>query len=135
MDRLRVAMVTAMAGMGCMRAYVVCFILSVLVRGDGVWEVRATSITGGSVPGGPHISNLNVLLPPRSSRPVHYHLQGYNGCFTWFVSLSSLSLLVWDLHGQLHSPWQPSQFVNWTPMSFVLFSLKWLWSWRLDSND
>jgi hypothetical protein len=105
-DWLRVAMVSAVAGMGCLRAYVFCFVLSVLVRWAGVWEVRATSITGGSVARGPHISNLNVLLPPRSSRPVHYHLQGYNGCFTWFGSMTlsfslslslSLSPLVWDL--------------------------------------
>ena len=86
-------MVTAVAGMGCMRGHVFCFILSVLVRWAGVWEVRATSMTGGSGPRGPHISNLNVLLPPRSLRPVHYHLQGYNGCFTWFGSMTlSLSL-------------------------------------------
>ncbi|CAK9273031.1 unnamed protein product [Sphagnum jensenii] len=43
-----------------------------------------TTVVGRSgVQLGPHISSLNLLLPPLTSRPVRYHLRGYNGCFTW----------------------------------------------------
>ncbi|KAJ7521110.1 hypothetical protein O6H91_19G038600 [Diphasiastrum complanatum] len=45
-----------------------------LCRADGV------AMAGG---GGPHISNLNLLLPQMASHPVHYRLQASGGCFTW----------------------------------------------------
>lgn len=61
--------------------------LSVLVRFLCLWDASEVVAAIGMGQHGPHISNLNVLLPPRSSRPVHYRLQGYNGCFTWFVTL------------------------------------------------
>ncbi|KAG1358954.1 hypothetical protein COCNU_08G004000 [Cocos nucifera] len=32
---------------------------------------------------GPHIAELNVLLPPRMTNPVGYRLQGSDGCFSW----------------------------------------------------
>ncbi|KAK1294791.1 hypothetical protein QJS10_CPA16g00545 [Acorus calamus] len=32
---------------------------------------------------GPHINDLNVLLPPRMTHPVEYRLRGTDGCFTW----------------------------------------------------
>ncbi|WOL18742.1 nuclear pore complex protein [Canna indica] len=32
---------------------------------------------------GPHIADLNVLLPPRMTHPVEYRLQGSDGCFSW----------------------------------------------------
>eukprot|EP00268_Persea_americana_P027648 TRINITY_DN2697_c0_g3_i2.p1 TRINITY_DN2697_c0_g3~~TRINITY_DN2697_c0_g3_i2.p1 ORF type:complete len:1086 (+),score=189.17 TRINITY_DN2697_c0_g3_i2:239-3496(+) len=32
---------------------------------------------------GPHLADLNVLLPPRMTNPVEYRLQGFNGCFSW----------------------------------------------------
>ncbi|XP_077228958.1 embryo defective 3012 isoform X2 [Tasmannia lanceolata] len=32
---------------------------------------------------GPHIADLNVLLPPRMTNPVEYRLQGSDGCFSW----------------------------------------------------
>ncbi|XP_008807451.2 LOW QUALITY PROTEIN: nuclear pore complex protein GP210 [Phoenix dactylifera] len=32
---------------------------------------------------GPHIADLNVLLPPRMTKPVEYRLQGSDGCFSW----------------------------------------------------
>ncbi|CAM6103477.1 unnamed protein product [Calypogeia fissa] len=35
------------------------------------------------VPQGPHISSLNLLLPPRTTRPIRFRLLGFNGCFTW----------------------------------------------------
>lgn len=65
------------------RPLLVAFSVVVVLQLLCVWEGSAIGI----VQHGPHISNLNVLLPPRSSRAVHYRLQGYNGCFTWFVSL------------------------------------------------
>ncbi|KAI0494220.1 hypothetical protein KFK09_024351 [Dendrobium nobile] len=33
---------------------------------------------------GPHIADLNILLPPRLTNPVQYRLQGSDGCFSWF---------------------------------------------------
>ncbi|XP_039138500.1 nuclear pore complex protein GP210 isoform X1 [Dioscorea cayenensis subsp. rotundata] len=36
-----------------------------------------------SVVSGPHITDLNVLLPPRMTHPVEYRLQGSGGCFSW----------------------------------------------------
>ncbi|XP_020590904.1 LOW QUALITY PROTEIN: nuclear pore complex protein GP210 [Phalaenopsis equestris] len=32
---------------------------------------------------GPHIADLNILLPPRLTNPVPYRLQGRDGCFSW----------------------------------------------------
>ncbi|KAF3328130.1 nuclear pore complex protein GP210 [Carex littledalei] len=32
---------------------------------------------------GPHITDLNILLPPRMTNPVEYRLQGSDGCFRW----------------------------------------------------
>ncbi|KAF3793671.1 Nuclear pore complex protein [Nymphaea thermarum] len=32
---------------------------------------------------GPHIADLNVLLPPLMTNPVEYRLLGSDGCFTW----------------------------------------------------
>ncbi|XP_078433278.1 embryo defective 3012 isoform X2 [Wolffia australiana] len=37
---------------------------------------------------GPQIADLNVLLPPRMTNPVHYRLRGTGGCFSW----------TWDHH-------------------------------------
>jgi hypothetical protein len=68
--------------------------LSVLLQLVCVWDASELVVAVGMVQHGPHISNLNVLLPPRSSRPVHYHLQGYNGCFTWFVCLSPATIFL-----------------------------------------
>lgn len=34
---------------------------------------------------GPHIADVNVLLPPRMTNPVEYRLQGSDGCFKWCV--------------------------------------------------
>lgn len=36
-----------------------------------------------SVWSGPHIADLNVLLPPKMTNYVHYRLLGTGGCFTW----------------------------------------------------
>ncbi|KAA8548147.1 hypothetical protein F0562_004591 [Nyssa sinensis] len=32
---------------------------------------------------GPHIADVNILLPPRMTYPVEYRLQGSDGCFKW----------------------------------------------------
>ncbi|XP_004304654.1 PREDICTED: nuclear pore membrane glycoprotein 210-like [Fragaria vesca subsp. vesca] len=33
--------------------------------------------------GGPHIADVNILLPPKMTHPVEYRLQGSDGCFKW----------------------------------------------------
>ncbi|XP_074574231.1 nuclear pore complex protein GP210 [Curcuma longa] len=48
--------------------------------------LAARSVTPTSL--GPHIADLNVLLPPRMTNPVQYRLQGSGGCFSW----------TWDHH-------------------------------------
>jgi len=37
---------------------------------------------------GPHIADVNLLLPPKMTFPVQYRLQGSDGCFKWFISIS-----------------------------------------------
>ncbi|XP_017229094.1 nuclear pore complex protein GP210 [Daucus carota subsp. sativus] len=32
---------------------------------------------------GPHIADVNILLPPKMTHPVHYRLQASDGCFKW----------------------------------------------------
>ncbi|KAJ0052503.1 hypothetical protein Pint_02808 [Pistacia integerrima] len=32
---------------------------------------------------GPHITDVNILLPPKMTNPVEYRLQGSDGCFKW----------------------------------------------------
>ncbi|CAN0904175.1 Nuclear pore complex protein GP210 [Linum grandiflorum] len=32
---------------------------------------------------GPHIADVNILLPPKMTYSVDYRLQGYDGCFKW----------------------------------------------------
>ncbi|CAI9088048.1 OLC1v1022278C1 [Oldenlandia corymbosa var. corymbosa] len=32
---------------------------------------------------GPHLADVNVLLPPKMTYPVEYRLQGTDGCFDW----------------------------------------------------
>ncbi|EPS63976.1 hypothetical protein M569_10806, partial [Genlisea aurea] len=40
----------------------------------------STSLLGSS---GPHIADVNILLPPKMTHPVEYRLQGSDGCFKW----------------------------------------------------
>ncbi|KAK4603548.1 hypothetical protein RGQ29_012174 [Quercus rubra] len=40
----------------------------------------ATTSYSGS---GPHIADVNLLLPPKMTHPVEYRLQGSDGCFKW----------------------------------------------------
>ncbi|CAN6929466.1 unnamed protein product [Brassica oleracea] len=53
-----------------------CFFVVVLV----LLSIRETSSQLGS---GPHITDVNILLPPRMKNPVEYRLQGSDGCFKW----------------------------------------------------
>lgn len=32
---------------------------------------------------GPHLADVNILLPPKMTHPVEYRLQGTDGCFKW----------------------------------------------------
>ena len=34
---------------------------------------------------GPHIADVNILLPPEMTYPVEYLLQGSDGCFKWYL--------------------------------------------------
>lgn len=36
---------------------------------------------------GPHIADVNLLLPPKMTYPVDYRLQGSDGCFQWSSSV------------------------------------------------
>ncbi|KAK0591220.1 hypothetical protein LWI29_037217 [Acer saccharum] len=40
---------------------------------------QTTSLLGS----GPHITDVNILLPPKITNPVEYRLQGSDGCFKW----------------------------------------------------
>ncbi|ESQ46942.1 hypothetical protein EUTSA_v10027618mg [Eutrema salsugineum] len=55
-----------------------CFF--VLVLGLVLLSIREASSQLGS---GPHITDVNILLPPRMKNPVEYRLQGSDGCFKW----------------------------------------------------
>ncbi|KAI4350639.1 hypothetical protein L6164_005077 [Bauhinia variegata] len=45
----------------------------------GGWVEQATSYAAS----GPHIADVNLLLPPKMTFPVEYRLQGSDGCFKW----------------------------------------------------
>lgn len=34
---------------------------------------------------GPHLADVNILLPPKMTYPVEYLLQGSDGCFKWYL--------------------------------------------------
>lgn len=61
--------------------------VAVVLTALAPWPVAPTSP-------GPHITDLNVLLPPRMTHSVEYRLQGSGGCFAWYyLSLRSNSSL------------------------------------------
>ncbi|KAJ9135376.1 hypothetical protein P3X46_032567 [Hevea brasiliensis] len=39
--------------------------------------------TASHLASGPHIADVNILLPPKMTHPVEYRLQGSDGCFKW----------------------------------------------------
>ncbi|XP_054801518.1 nuclear pore complex protein GP210 [Prosopis cineraria] len=50
-----------------------------LLLGLGGSLEKSTSYAGS----GPHIADVNILLPPKMTYPVVYRLQGSDGCFKW----------------------------------------------------
>lgn len=41
------------------------------------------AVASSSVTSGPHLADVNILLPPKMTHPVEYRLQGTDGCFKW----------------------------------------------------
>ncbi|XVF57995.1 hypothetical protein PTKIN_Ptkin07bG0027000 [Pterospermum kingtungense] len=54
-------------------------------------SLTAATTTTSHLSSGPHIADVNILLPPRMTNPVEYRLQGSDGCFKWS----------WDHHDML----------------------------------
>ncbi|KAL4333569.1 hypothetical protein GQ457_07G002330 [Hibiscus cannabinus] len=50
-----------------------------------VFTTSSAAVTGTALhsSSGPHIANVNILLPPKMTNPVEYRLQGSDGCFQW----------------------------------------------------
>ncbi|KAE8694382.1 GP210 protein [Hibiscus syriacus] len=50
-----------------------------------LFTVSFTVVTGTTShsSSGPHIADVNILLPPKMTNPVEYRLQGSDGCFKW----------------------------------------------------
>ncbi|XWS40691.1 hypothetical protein CRYUN_Cryun17cG0017400 [Craigia yunnanensis] len=50
-----------------------------------ILTVSLTAVTGTTsyLSSGPHIADVNILLPPKMTNPVEYRLQGSDGCFKW----------------------------------------------------
>ena len=51
------------------------------------------AVASSSVTSGPHLADVNILLPPKMTHPVEYRLQGTDGCFKWYFFNVSLLLL------------------------------------------
>ncbi|EXC20346.1 hypothetical protein L484_020567 [Morus notabilis] len=45
--------------------------------------LQLVSETASHLGSGPHIADVNILLPPRMTHPVEYRLLGSDGCFKW----------------------------------------------------
>ncbi|XP_022740408.1 nuclear pore complex protein GP210 isoform X2 [Durio zibethinus] len=46
-------------------------------------SLTAVTVTTSHMSSGPHIADVNILLPPKMTNPVEYRLQGSDGCFKW----------------------------------------------------
>ncbi|OMO59291.1 Bacterial Ig-like, group 2 [Corchorus capsularis] len=46
-------------------------------------SLSAVTTTTSHLSSGPHIADVNILLPPKMTNPVEYRLQGSDGCFKW----------------------------------------------------
>ncbi|CAM8898328.1 unnamed protein product [Rhodiola kirilowii] len=53
--------------------------------------ITVVDVTGSNLVSGPHIADVNLLLPPKMTHPVEYMLLGSDGCFKWS----------WDHHDML----------------------------------
>lgn len=51
---------------------------------------------------GPHITDVNVLLPPKMTHPVEYRLQGSGGCFEWSWDHHDILALVPEYNPSSH---------------------------------
>jgi len=60
---------------------IVALLLSLLVT------VAVVVAPSHAASGGPHIADVNLLLPPKMTYPVDYRLQGSDGCFQWCSSV------------------------------------------------
>ncbi|XP_061357530.1 nuclear pore complex protein GP210 isoform X2 [Gastrolobium bilobum] len=56
------------------------FLVVLVVVAGGAWVDQTPSSHAAS---GPHIADVNLLLPPKMTFPVEYRLQGSDGCFKW----------------------------------------------------
>lgn len=45
--------------------------------------VSFVDVTNSNLVSGPHIADVNLLLPPKMTYPVEYMLLGSDGCFKW----------------------------------------------------
>ncbi|WCJ21095.1 Nuclear pore complex protein GP210 [Euphorbia peplus] len=48
-----------------------------------VFVIAADETAAYSSASGPHIADVNILLPPKMTHPVEHRLQGSDGCFKW----------------------------------------------------
>ncbi|CAA0820165.1 Nuclear pore complex protein GP210 [Striga hermonthica] len=51
---------------------------------------------------GPHIADVNILLPPKMTHPVEYRLQGSDGCFKWSWDHHDILSVVPELNSSSH---------------------------------
>ncbi|CAB4305668.1 unnamed protein product [Prunus armeniaca] len=49
----------------------------------GLFLLLMVDQTASHLSSGPHIADVNILLPPKMTHPVEYRLQGSDGCFKW----------------------------------------------------
>lgn len=58
---------------------------------------------------GPHIADVNILLPPKMTNPVEYRLQGSDGCFKWYFQYT-----------HTHNYWEPLPSCFWLICRIVI---------------
>ncbi|KAK4417808.1 Nuclear pore complex protein [Sesamum alatum] len=51
---------------------------------------------------GPHIADVNILLPPKMTHPVEYRLQGSDGCFKWSWDHHDILSVLPELNSSSH---------------------------------
>lgn len=63
-----------------------------------IWFLLLFAVAG-KPSSGPHIADLDILLPPRLTNPVQYRLQGSDGCFSWSWDHHDLLLVQPEYNG------------------------------------